>query len=116
MGLVSQLRGPFIQAQFYNVEQTFENGKLGPPIEVEVGQPVKCKFYIDTINDLVIGEKLDVEIAGNLLIDPDSIDFAIEDNYTVEVQSTRYGVVFAEDIALRGNVLHVRLKRLRDGP
>ena len=107
----------FIDSLFFNnktvdvliqqVTQTFVNGEQGPEVWSNV-EIVKGIFWIGSMADRLVSEKLRPEVDGVVLVRP-SVSITQADR--LYLSGNFYSVVYADDIAMQGQVKIVAVKK-----
>ena len=107
----------FLDSLFFNnrtvdvliqqVTQTFIDGEQGPEVWSNV-EIVKGIFWIVTMADRLVSEKLRPEVDGVVLVRP-SVSITQADR--LYLSGNFYSVVYADDIAMQGQVKIVAVKK-----
>ena len=107
----------FIDSLFFNnktvdvliqqVTQTFIDGEQGPEVWSNV-EIVKGIFWIGSMADILVSEKHRPEVDGVVLVRP-SVSITQADR--LYLSGNFYSVVYADDIAMQGQVKIVAVKK-----
>ena len=107
----------FLDSLFFNnktidvliqqVTQTFIDGEQGPEVWSNV-EIVKGIFWIGTMTNKLISEKLRPEVDGVVLVRP---SVSINQTDRLFLSGNFYSVVYADDIAMQGKVKIVAVKK-----
>lgn len=107
----------FIDSLFFNnktvdvliqqVTQTFIDGEQGPEVWSNV-EIVKGIFWIGSMADRLVSEKLRPEVDGVVLVRP---SVSINQTDRVYLSGQYYSVVYSDDIAMQGQVKIVAVKK-----
>ena len=107
----------FIDSLFFNnktvdvliqqVTQTFIDGEQGPEVWSNV-EIVKGIFWIGSMADRLVSEKLRPEVDGVVLVRP---SVSINQTDRLYLSGQYYSVVYSDDIAMQGQVKIVAVKK-----
>ena len=107
----------FLDSLFFNnktidvliqqVTQTFIDGEQGPEVWSNV-EIVKGIFWIGTMADRLVSEKLRPEVDGAVLLRP---SVSIDPKNRLYISGNYYTVVYSDDIAFQGKVKIVAVKK-----
>lgn len=107
----------FIDSLFFNnktvdiliqqLTQTFVNGEQGPEVWTDV-EITKGIFWIGSMADRLVSEKLRPEVDGVVLVRP---SVSINQTDRLFLSGQYYSVVYADDIAMQGKVKIVAVKK-----
>ena len=107
----------FLDSLFFNnktvdiliqqLTQTFVNGEQGPEVWTDV-EITKGIFWIGSMADRLVSEKLRPEVDGVVLVRP---SVSINQTDRLFLSGQYYSVVYSDDIAMQGQVKIVAVKK-----
>ena len=96
-----------VDVRIQQVTQTFVNGEQGPESWADV-EITKGIFWIGSMADRLVSEKLRPEVDGVVLVRP---SVSVDPKNRLYISSNYYSVIYADDIAFQGQVKIVAVKK-----